>query len=309
MTATGRAQLADMFNICNRTALDWVLNQADWAGNGVVYLPAQENDPSCTDPACNISGICQIMLDTTLGTPLQRLAHLSALQNGNECVEVDHNQVVAALTNTTIEGGTGRVWFYQTCTEFAFYQTCDPGTACPYTTGLNTLQYNLEQCVQAFNITGDTVYRRVNFSNAYWGSDNLQGSRILFPNGQIDPWHYLGVLTSPNDMEPVGMPAPACSLRTGSLCVCHYCLRCADAVGGRRVAPLLDSPVAAHRHACHRGGTQDHLEPSHGLAANRMMIGCRVAPLPPPCRGCPSAAADCFSCGGALIVPPLTPEQ
>lgn len=53
------------------------------------------------------------MLDESIGSPLQRLAYLSNLQNGGECVDVDHNQVIASLTNTTIEGGTGRVWFYQ----------------------------------------------------------------------------------------------------------------------------------------------------------------------------------------------------
>jgi hypothetical protein len=40
-TAEGRAQLAKSFNICNATALDWTLNQADWAGQGVVYLPGE----------------------------------------------------------------------------------------------------------------------------------------------------------------------------------------------------------------------------------------------------------------------------
>ena len=73
-------------------------------------------------------------------------------------------------------------------------QTCDVGTTCPYTQGLNTLQYNLDMCVVAFNISADTVQRRVDFSNLYWGGNGLQGSRILFPNGEIDPWHYLGVL-------------------------------------------------------------------------------------------------------------------
>lgn len=30
-----------------------------------------------------------------------------------------------------------------------------------------------------------------------------QGTRILYPNGEIDPWSALGVLSSPNDQEPV----------------------------------------------------------------------------------------------------------
>ena len=36
-----------------------------------------------------------------------------------------------------------------------------------------------------------------------YGGSNIQGTRILYPNGQIDPWHALGVLTPPNQHEPV----------------------------------------------------------------------------------------------------------
>lgn len=34
----------------------------------------------------------------------------------------------------------------------------------------------------------------------------IQGTRILYPNGEIDPWHALGVLKAPNaecDVLPV----------------------------------------------------------------------------------------------------------
>ena len=52
--ASGQQQLANMFNICNTSALSSVVNQADWAGQGVIYLPVQENDPACTPSPCNI---------------------------------------------------------------------------------------------------------------------------------------------------------------------------------------------------------------------------------------------------------------
>ena len=62
------------------------------------------------------------MTNTSLGTPLQRLVTLSAIQNENECVVVDHAAMLETLTNTTILGGVNRLWFYQTCTEFAYFQ-------------------------------------------------------------------------------------------------------------------------------------------------------------------------------------------
>jgi hypothetical protein len=137
----------------------------------------------------------QIMLNASIGEPLDRLVYLSNLQNNYECVAVDHAAMIADLSNTTADGNSGvsrfqlsaaaiiscvltegAAWLcrshlvlpgessagrvpradmplctdalrsLQTCSEFAFYQTCESGSQCPYTLDLNTLQYNLDQC-------------------------------------------------------------------------------------------------------------------------------------------------------------------
>ena len=209
-SASGRAALTAKFNICNATALEDPNNQADWAGNGVIYIPAQENDPACTTPECNISGICAFLLDSSNGdTPLDRLAALSAVQNSNSCVDVDYYAQVAALTNTTVAGGVARIWTYQTCSEFGFYQTCEVGSQCPFTQGLSTLDTFTHLCEVAYGISADTVAQRVNFSLGYWGGRDLSGSRILFGNGRVDPWHWLGVL---NSTDPAAMPTFLCDV-------------------------------------------------------------------------------------------------
>ena len=41
------------------------------------------------------------------------------------------------------------------------------------------------------------------FSNAYYGGDRPKATRILFPNGNVDPWRGLGVLVPPAAQEPV----------------------------------------------------------------------------------------------------------
>lgn len=119
----------------------------------------------------------------------------------------------------------------------------------------------------AFNISANTVGSRVNYSNAYWGGDAPAGSRILFPNGQIDPWHYLGVLQAPNPMEPVSRPplSPFCD-RLLFTCPEMSC-PATDTVGAWRVTPLLDAPLSAHGQCGGGGGTQGHLDTSHRLAA------------------------------------------
>ena len=54
-----------------------------------------------------------------------------------------------------------------------------------------------------FGLTPDVVAENVAFSNQVYGGAAPQGSRILFPNGDVDPWTGLGVLKSPAPTEPV----------------------------------------------------------------------------------------------------------
>jgi serine protease 16 len=44
---------------------------------------------------------------------------------------------------------------------------------------------------------------QVAFSNAYYGGAVPKAARILFPNGNVDPWRGLGVLAQPAAQEPV----------------------------------------------------------------------------------------------------------
>ena len=60
-------------------------------------------------------------------------------------------------------------------------------------------------CQRLFGISADEVAAHVSFSNAYYGGDQPAGNRILFPNGNVDPWHGLGVLTPPSPGQPVMM--------------------------------------------------------------------------------------------------------
>merc|ERR1712216_756544 len=64
-------------------------------------------------------------------------------------------------------------------------------------------------CQRAFGLSPDVVASNVQFSNLMYGADAPQGSRILFPNGDVDPWSGLGVLASPAASEPVMMVSGA----------------------------------------------------------------------------------------------------
>lgn len=56
-----------MFNLCDSMALEDDAARVHFAGDGVVVLPIQENDPACEGGVCNIKGVCKIMTDRSRG--------------------------------------------------------------------------------------------------------------------------------------------------------------------------------------------------------------------------------------------------
>lgn len=67
-----------------------------------------------------------------------------------------------------------------------------------------TLDSNTQQCQDAF---GPEVSRFLNmrttrFTNAYMGGQAISSSRIVFVNGNVDPWHALSLYNSTQPEQP-----------------------------------------------------------------------------------------------------------
>lgn len=197
----GRRSLESTFNLCKADILEDSNNREMFAGNGVVYIPSQSNDPSCTTSLCNLASVCAFLTspETSNLTPLDKIANLSKAQGGSSCVSINYDAMVKAYVNPK---SSLRLWQYQTCSEWGFYQTCDVGSNCPWVQGLHTVDFDYAICKAAFDITGDMVEKFIASTNARYGGLNIQSSRILFVNGQVDPWKSLSVLESPlNSVE------------------------------------------------------------------------------------------------------------
>jgi len=191
-STAGRKELAHTFGVA-ASMLETREGQQGFAGNGVAMFPSQGNDPTCTQPGCNIEQICKVMADTAKGTPMERLA---VLRNG---------QQAAGLLSES--DGEPDYWGYQTCTEFGFYQTCEVGSKCFYTQGLVLLEDFTEDCKQ-YGITAGMIQKSIDATNADYGADHPNATRILYPNGDVDPWHGLSKL-KPSPGLPVLMVSGA----------------------------------------------------------------------------------------------------
>jgi serine protease 16 len=139
-------------------------------------------------------------------SPIDAFAQVVQLQQGSTCLDNSYDDYVAQLNNTvaTPGGGLGlRQWTWQTCVEFAYYQTCEPDTMrCPFSR-LMTLESSYKQCQDGFGavISNEVNDYGVSQSNYLLGGNQIKGTRIIFANGDVDPWHYLSVYNQTN-MDP-----------------------------------------------------------------------------------------------------------
>uniref|UniRef100_A0A2C9K4W9 Serine protease K12H4.7 n=1 Tax=Biomphalaria glabrata TaxID=6526 RepID=A0A2C9K4W9_BIOGL len=211
-TAEGRVQIKQSFRLCD--SID-PSNEKDIANlfstlsgnfeNVVQYNKDNRAFEGAQGTNITIDTLCGIMTDQTSSDPVQRYAKVNNLLLDvykQPCQDYKYDKMIDTLrqtswTSSASEGG--RQWTYQTCTEFGWYQSSDDvrqpfGHSFP-------IDFWIEQCQDIFgnnfNITiiSDAVKR----SNTDYGALMIKISKVLFPNGSIDPWHAMGVL---KDLNP-----------------------------------------------------------------------------------------------------------
>lgn len=55
----------------------------------------------------------------------------------------------------------------------------------------------VQQCIDIFGpqFNASAIANNVAWTNTVYGGKDVEGSNILFPNGSIDPWHALGIIS------------------------------------------------------------------------------------------------------------------
>ncbi|KAJ8369091.1 hypothetical protein SKAU_G00091190 [Synaphobranchus kaupii] len=125
---------------------------------------------------------------------LVKLVRVYQAMTGEPCMETSHKLSIQELSNTTVKpSGVGeRQWLFQTCNEFGYYQTCEDAS-CPFSR-LLTLQSQTELCPLLFGVSQSSLPSNIVFTNHFYGGDHPETHRVLYVNGDIDPWHELSVL-------------------------------------------------------------------------------------------------------------------
>lgn len=103
-------------------------------------------------------------------------------------------------------------WIYQTCTEFGYYQTTSSKSQ-PFTDNIS-LNFYTEMCSVLFGADFDEkrIDAGIKDTNEFYGGRRPNVTKVVFTNGDLDPWSTLGVL------EDLSYNAPAVVIPRASHC-------------------------------------------------------------------------------------------
>ncbi|XP_078380206.1 putative serine protease K12H4.7 [Oculina patagonica] len=213
-TEQGAKQLSELFVLCEPLDKDSFNDVAtfasDLSGNfaGVVqYNKDNRAFEGAVGTNITINTLCGIMNNKDIGDPLARYAKVNSLilqTYGVKCLDSSYKSLITSLQNTSWSSSAsegGRQWMYQTCTEFGFFQTSDSNKQ-PFG-NLFPLKYSIQQCMDIFGSTfnASNIQSGVTQTNTNYGGYGIASSKIVFPNGSIDPWHALGIVKNVSATE------------------------------------------------------------------------------------------------------------
>uniref|UniRef100_A0A0A9XTD3 Putative serine protease K12H4.7 n=1 Tax=Lygus hesperus TaxID=30085 RepID=A0A0A9XTD3_LYGHE len=198
-------KLSKMFKLCEtldiRNPKDVSNFVSSIAGNiqGIVQYNKDNRITAGALPP-TVDDICNIMDNTTIGTPLERYAAVNTLLLSEPCLDVSYYSTIQQLKGSAYSDS--RSWIYQTCTEFGFYQTSS--SKGELFGSLSKLPFFIDQCKDIYGEDFDSnrLNQGTKRSNLMYGQVNIKVSRVVFVQGSLDPWHVLGVYKSTNPEAP-----------------------------------------------------------------------------------------------------------
>lgn len=118
------------------------------------------------------------------------------LSHNEGCKDVDFDTGIKQITPDT------KSWLYQTCTEFGFFQTSDSNKQ-PFTHNV-PIEFFIDTCIALFgsDFNEKRVEEGIKITNAQYGGRYPNITKVVFVNGDVDPWHTLGVLENLSDDAP-----------------------------------------------------------------------------------------------------------
>nr|XP_026483914.1 putative serine protease K12H4.7 [Vanessa tameamea] len=142
-----------------------------------------------------IPAACERLTNGTLGNPVERLAAWITSQPWTQpCIESRYSEQITAHTNTSYEApqSTMRLWTYQTCVEYGWYQTTTSRNQ-PFLSAV-PLGYFHQMCKDFFSTAFDESLLRSGIertNNLFAGLTHMP-DHVVSAVGGHDPWSPMG---------------------------------------------------------------------------------------------------------------------
>ncbi|CAH4031373.1 unnamed protein product [Pieris brassicae] len=196
----GIEELKNKFNICPECDMNVVENQ--W-----VFFS---------------SITAEFMFNSQYGNPQRIKEHCSTIDNSmryntsntmlwnskSNCISFSFDYMIKGIQKTL----WAYSWFYQTCTEFGYFQTTTSDLQ-PFGKVL-PLDFYVKTCrnVYGSDFNEARVDKGVDTTNKIYGGLSPNVTRVVFVNGDMDPWSKLGIV------EDLSSEAPATVIHRASHC-------------------------------------------------------------------------------------------
>jgi len=171
-SAEGRQYLNEKLNLCSK--LDDKTSEKD--------LKSLENLPYLF-AARDMQGTCAYVHKRSRSRVMEShtdtFLELVKEETAGECVDHSYDNLISHYKSNRIDDA----WFYQACTELiGWFYPFDEKTCI--------------DMLQGLPISNATMTTTSYETNEYYGSKGIKGTRIVFPNGSIDIWAKLGLISS-----------------------------------------------------------------------------------------------------------------
>lgn len=151
-----------------------------------------------------IDAVCDVFNNEALGREIDRLAGVARLLYGTSCVSYRFQALINTLSNTAIlSTRNSRQWYYQTCTEYGWYQTS--GQRELIIGNRTSIDFFTQICSIVFGSTFTPSFtsEHIERTNRYYGGYDPEVTNVLHVHGSLDPWYPMGITETENPESPV----------------------------------------------------------------------------------------------------------
>ena len=172
--------------------------------------------------------LCDIMLDPRIRDPMKKLANVLLRDVTQACLSSSYSKNVEDFSlsdwNSVAQGHYIRNWFHQSCFEFGYFQTASSDRH-PFGKTVPAEFYS-QLCQDVFGpaYSYNNLMNSVSDINQNFGGLDYQGTKVLFINGDYDPWHALSFTDRPPNSQT-------------NVIFIHGTAHCADFKGTQRTNP------------------------------------------------------------------------